>query len=131
MGYRFFVLVFCVIFFVSLGMAYANQFPNITIPIDVWNFGEVKSGEVVEYDFVILNSGEAELVIDSVTPTCSCTKAKIDVNKIKPGKEAKLKVVLDTAGKSGEYVSLIMIASNDPDEPVKRIKVKVRIRKKE
>lgn len=107
----------------------AKQAPDIFLLSEIWDFGEVQSGEIAEHGFVIKNTGNAVLMITSLTPSCSCTQAVMKESQILPGKEAELKVTLDTTGKSGEYLSLVMIVSNDPDEPVKRVKVRAKIKK--
>jgi hypothetical protein len=47
--------------------AYAQ--PKIAFDEEVFNFGEVMQGEVVEHTFLFQNKGNEELVIEKVSPS--------------------------------------------------------------
>src|ERR1044072_5288197 len=49
--------------------------PNIQFAETLYNFGTVKSGEVVSHDFVFTNLGATTLEITDVRPSCGCTTA--------------------------------------------------------
>jgi hypothetical protein len=108
--------------------------PRLSLSSDAWDFGEIDVDDSEkEHTFIIKNTGETVLSIESVTPTCDCTAVLLSTSKIPPGKQANLKVsfnVKDLNLKSlpnGYFVRAIMIESNDPVEPVKKITICARI----
>jgi hypothetical protein len=52
-------------------------------------------------------------------------QTSISTNRILPGKSAELKAIFNTVGYEGKLEKIIYIKSNDPEEPEKKIKVKV------
>jgi Protein of unknown function (DUF1573) len=102
-------------------------FPKMVLSKDSWDFGTISEGQVVTHVFRISNIGEAELLIDSVTPVCDCTVANISANIIPSGGKAELKVIFNSKGNTGSYKSFVMISSNDPEWPVKRITISGKI----
>ena len=57
------VVLICI--FLTASIAAAG--PVITVPVDRHDFGSVAEGAEVVHDFVIRNTGDAELVITRVT----------------------------------------------------------------
>ncbi len=96
--------------------------PRLFVAEEVYRFEPVKEGAVVKQTVLIENTGREELRIESVTPSCDCVHYKLSSRTIAPEKRAELSVTINTKGKSGEYVGSVFISSNDPIEPVKRIK---------
>jgi uncharacterized protein (DUF58 family) len=96
--------------------------PRLSVAEEVYRFEPVKEGAVVKQTVLIENTGREDLRIESVTPSCDCVHYKLSSRTIAPEKKAELSVSIDTKGKSGEYVGSVFISSNDPVEPVKRIK---------
>jgi hypothetical protein len=108
--------------------------PRLSLSSDAWDFGAIDVDESdKEHTFTIKNTGKTVLSIESVTPTCDCTAVLLSTPKIQPGKTASLKVsfhVKDLNLKSlpdGYFIRAIMIESNDPLEPVKKITICARI----
>jgi len=87
------------------------------------NFGKVKQGDVLTYEFVFKNSGDATLVVERVETTCGCTAALVSADKIGPGKEGKIKVSLDTHGYSGRMSRYVYLVSNDADSPRRELSI--------
>ena len=105
--------------------------PAIDVEPDSYDFGTIPQ-EVVTHSFVVKNKGDGDLVIGRITTSCGCTKAQIDQNTIPPGKEATLTVTFDpilhdTRGKTTKTVNL---KTNDPLNPVKKIKIRAFVSKK-
>lgn len=105
----------------------SGRFPQITISEEEWDFGLVKPGEKPTHIFTIKNEGNEDLIIERVRVSCGCVQTSISTNRILPGKSAELKATFDTAGYVGILEKIIYIKSNDPEEPEKKIKVKVDI----
>lgn len=80
----------------------------------VFDFGAVFEGEAVRHDFVIENRGKAPLLIERVRPSCRCAAAEFQ-DRIPPGGEGKVTVVLDTKGLfSGPITKSAFVYTNDP-----------------
>ena len=77
------------------------------------DFGKVKQGDVVSYEFVFRNAGNAPLVIEKVDVTCGCTAALASEKTIASGKEGRIKATFDTRGYSGRLARYIYLVSND------------------
>lgn len=102
--------------------------PKITVPNSVHHFGELTPGAVVSHEFVIHNTGNADLVIYQVAAACYCSKTELEAELIKPGGQALLKIYLDTTDKlPGEFVGAIEVFSNDPDQLVTKLQLKAEI----
>jgi len=81
------------------------------------DFGKVKQGDVVSYEFVFKNEGAAPLIVEKVETTCGCTAALVSEKKVGPGKEGKIKTTFDTRGYSGRLSRYIYLVSNDGGDP--------------
>jgi hypothetical protein len=101
--------------------------PQISISEEEWDFGKVKPGTQPQHKFIITNKGNEDLIIERVWASCGCVQASIFDNRILPGKSADLQAIFNTAGYIGILEKIIYIKSNDPEEPEKKIKVKVDI----
>jgi len=97
--------------------------PKIEISPASYDFGEVEFGKILNYNFVIENSGQAPLEIKRVATSCGCTTAKTSQKAIEPGQSAELSVVYDTAAMGdgphgkGQQERIIYVKSNDPNNP--------------
>jgi hypothetical protein len=97
--------------------------PKLEIPEESWDFGAVKTGSVLKHDFIIKNTGQAELTID-VYPNCPrCMGLELDKPSIPPKGAAKLHVEIFGKGE-GPYEVYVMLESNDPQKRVNRLTVK-------
>jgi len=76
------------------------------------NFGQVQEGEKIGCIFTFINTGNADLVINSATTTCGCTVPKYDRKPIAPGKNGSLEVVFNTEGRNGIQSKTITVKSN-------------------
>ncbi|PKP59859.1 hypothetical protein CVT91_06035 [Candidatus Atribacteria bacterium HGW-Atribacteria-1] len=105
----------------------SGRLPQITISKEEWDFGLVKPEEKPTHVFTIKNEGNEDLIIERVWASCGCVQTSISTNCILPGKSAELKATFNTVGYEGKLEKLIYIKSNDPEEPEKKIKVKIDI----
>lgn len=77
-----------------------------------YNFGTIKEGEKVEYNFRFRNTGNKPLIIMNATATCGCTVPEKPEEPIKPGETGSIKVVFNSAGKEGVQEKSITVTSN-------------------
>jgi hypothetical protein len=77
-----------------------------------YDFGKIKEGEKVHYDFKFTNTGKSPLIISNATATCGCTIPEWPKEPIKPGATGVIKVVFDSTGKSGMQDKVVTVTSN-------------------
>jgi hypothetical protein len=100
--------------------------PQIQFNQTEHDFGKVIQGERVTYAFKFKNTGDADLVIGSISATCGCTATDYPRTPIKPGEENMIKVTFDSAGKEGFQHKTITVAANtQPSSTVLSIKAMV------
>lgn len=117
-----FLFVFAVMFFVGVAVAYAQDsrtrgaVTEISAAETEYDFGSIKEvNGPVTHTFVVKNSGKAPLVITRVAASCGCTKPEFETEPIAPGKESKIKVTYNPAGRPGQFVKTISVYSNGRD----------------
>jgi hypothetical protein len=69
----------------------------IKMNVETHDFGKVKQGVPVSYDFEIKNISNAPVVIENTWASCGCTTPDKITEPILPGKTAKLKVAYNAA----------------------------------
>ena len=97
------------------GQLSPDSAPAITFQDTVFDFGEVREGEVVEYAFVFKNTGKGPLLIARARSTCGCTVPEWPENPIPPGGTGKITARFDTEGKVGVQLKPITISANTPE----------------
>jgi hypothetical protein len=95
----------------------------IYFPETQHDFGKVKEGEVVSYEFTFQNNGKLPLVIKDIKTSCGCTAAVLSDKNIDPGKSGTLDVKLDTKNRQGKMSRIVTVVSNDYSEPDKIITI--------
>lgn len=76
------------------------------------DFGQLKEGDKVTTEFVLTNTGDADLVIVSAVGSCGCTVPEPPTEPIKPGDSAPIKVTFDSTGKPGQQEKTVTITTN-------------------
>ena len=79
-----------------------------------YDFGTVKSGDPVNYDFVLKNTGKTDLIIRKIKASCGCTTATPSKSVLKPGESTGRSTSFRTAGYSGRQGKTITVITNDP-----------------
>ena len=126
-----FFIIIVIIVITSSIVIYGNflsksgRYPQITISEEEWDFGKVKPEMKPNHTFTVINKGNEDLIIERVRASCGCVQTSISTNRILPGKSAELKATFSTVGYEGKLEKFIYIKSNDPEEPEKKIKVKI------
>ena len=92
--------------------ALVAQAPIIKFEKDIYDFGKIKQGESVSFDFTFTNEGKAPLIIKDAVATCGCTVPEPPKDPILAGQSAKIKVVFNSAGKEGLQDKVVTITAN-------------------
>jgi hypothetical protein len=89
-----------------------NKQPIVQFEKEEHNFGDISQGEVVSHNFIIKNSGKADLIISSAKGSCGCTVPVWPKDPIKPGAEAEIKVTFNSKGRSGSQTKKVTVLTN-------------------
>jgi len=76
------------------------------------DFGKIYQGEKLTYNFKFINTGNADLLITSVSASCGCTVADYPKTPIAPGKESTIAVVFNSAGRKGMQTKTVTVLTN-------------------
>ncbi len=81
----------------------------------IHQFGILKEGEIVEYDFIMTNIGQKDIFISEAKTSCGCTVPSYPSTPIKPGQKESIKVKFDSKSKVGYNEKTVDIITNgDP-----------------
>lgn len=83
------------------------EFENIE-----FDFGTINEGRVIEHEFEFTNVGQSPLVISNVQASCGCTSPDWTKTPVKPGDKGFVKVVFNSAAKSGVQSPTVSIQAN-------------------
>jgi len=97
--------------------------PRITFAQDAKDFGKVKQGDELSYDFVFKNEGDDVLNIRNVETTCGCTAALVSDRRVDPGKSGRIKVTFNSRGYAGEVTKYVFVDTDDPQSPRVQLKI--------
>lgn len=89
-----------------------EQFADIQFEEDTHEFGNVKMGPDVTYEFKFKNTGNIDLVITNASAGCGCTSPEFPKEPIKPGKTGVIRVTYHTSGRPGAFTKNVEIDSN-------------------
>lgn len=100
-----------------IGVAFAQSGKAvISSPKPEHDFGVIKEAAgKVSHTFVVKNTGTAPLVLTRVVATCGCTTPQYETQPIAPGKEGRITVTFNPAGRPGPFVKMIAVYSNGAD----------------
>ncbi len=77
-----------------------------------YDFKKIKEGEKVSHRFVVENTGQNDLLMTKVKPSCGCTTAGFSKESIKPGAKGFVEIEFNSAGKSGTQQKSITVLGN-------------------
>ena len=86
--------------------------PNIEMLETSYNFGEIQQGESVTHDFILKNTGDADLIISAAKGSCGCTVPQWPKTPIAKGEETAIKVTFNSAGRSGKQNKTVTLVTN-------------------
>jgi hypothetical protein len=96
--------------------------PMISVDTANYDFGIIPEGSLkfATHTFVLKNTGDSPLIIESVRPGCGCTTVSYD-SVIPPKKTGKVTSQFNTSGYIARFEKGIMINSNAKNEPSLRV----------
>ena len=87
--------------------------PAIEFEESEFDFGTIAEGEVVNYTFSFENTGDAPLVLTSVTSQCGCTVMKSwPKEPLAVGEEGTIDVEFNSTGRDGQQNKKITVVAN-------------------
>jgi len=85
---------------------------TVQIIDSLFDFGQVKEGEIVEFNFRFKNTGTKALVVTNVAASCGCTVPEKPEQPIRPGETGFIKAKFDTDKRPGEAMKTVTVTSN-------------------
>ena len=89
-----------------------KNMPDFKFEVEEYNFGTIKQGESVTYEYVFTNVGKEPLIITNAVGSCGCTVPVWPKEPLKKGEKGTIKVTFNSAGKSGMIDKTVSITSN-------------------
>jgi hypothetical protein len=103
-----------------------DDITTVQIIDSVHDFGQVKEGEIVEFNFRFKNTGTKPLVVANVAASCGCTIPEKPEQPIRPGEIGFIKAKFDTDKRPGDAMKTVTVTSNaQPSFPELILKGKV------
>ena len=95
--------------------AVAGQ-PRLVMAEKIFAAGPVPAGSVVSHDFILENTGQADLEIIQVVPGCGCTVADFD-RLIPPGGQGRITLKVEFYAEwAGRHLNqATLVETNDPE----------------
>ncbi|MBS1526024.1 MAG: DUF1573 domain-containing protein [Bacteroidetes bacterium] len=86
--------------------------PKMQFEKETHDFGKIRSGDKVTYDFKFTNTGKSPLIITDAKASCGCTTPNWPKTPVKPGEAGIIKVIFDSSGKNGLQDKQIVVTAN-------------------
>jgi len=119
--FRLGLLVFMLLGFAAVGIV-SNHFNPNGIAFQrkphIKQLGAWNQGEIVNFDFIIVNPGQEPLVIERVAPDCSCAVSELKTNVIPPGSAIPLPTTLDTATEEDKIRKRVRVSFTSGEKEV-------------
>jgi Protein of unknown function (DUF1573) len=96
----------------------AQKLPRTTLQFanDIWDFGKIKEGAIVEHVYEVKNTGREPLLITDCKASCGCTIPQWPKDPIAVGETGKIEVKFNSAHKGGEVSKAITVTANTEPE---------------
>ncbi len=86
--------------------------PVMKFDKETHDFGKIKSGDKVTWEYKFTNTGKSPLIVKDAIASCGCTKPEWPQTPIKPGESGVIKVTFNSSGKMGLQDKQITITAN-------------------
>lgn len=94
------------------GKTDAENVPVFQFETDNHEFGEIKQGEIVTYNFKFKNIGKTPLIVSSASASCGCTVPEYSKDPVLAGQEGFIKVTFNSEGKHGMVSKTVTLLAN-------------------
>jgi mono/diheme cytochrome c family protein len=111
---QFLIAIFALSLFHHQCLAADSDRPIIGCAESTYDAHNVEAGTTIKHSFKLSNVGVKPLLLQGSYASCSCTAAKLRLNRLPPGASAFVDVTLDTTGIFGHINRDVIVASNDP-----------------
>lgn len=103
----------------------AESLPATTASFDneTFDFNIINEGDEVNHRFNFINTGNNDLVITNVKPSCGCLTPSWSQEPVKPGKRGYIDVKFNSAGKNGQQTKSITVTGNFEGDINKNLKL--------
>ena len=102
--------------FLTAAVCQAAKGPRITFEKKQLVFTDVKEGKTLQAKFKFTNTGDMNLLIDKVSPSCGCTVAEYD-QAVAPGASGFITLKIDLTGITGSFRKTAVVSTNDASHP--------------
>jgi hypothetical protein len=103
-----------------------GKYPELTFEKQEHDFGTIKQGDKVTYEFKFKNTGQADLLISDAKGSCGCTVPEIPEKPLSPGETGFIKVQFNSEGRAGIQEKQVTVITNTiPNTNIIRIKAEV------
>lgn len=112
--------------------ACSSERPIIAVESANLDLGNVVNGEIVSQDLSVRNDGDADLIIDSIFTSCTCTRASVSPMIIGASQSGTLHIEFDSGfhgpDLTGPLIRQVFINSNDPQQPELQMELTVNVK---
>jgi len=98
-------------------LKWESKQPKAVLSRNLINYGNVRSGAVVQDTITLFNAGGDTLYIRKVESSCACLRIEVSKFEILPGETAVLTVIFDTITRKDLQRKSASIYVNDPFKP--------------
>ena len=123
------IFIFVVLLVTFILVACSSGQPSIAVEESSLDLGNVVNGDIVSRDLTVRNRGEADLEIDSIITSCTCTQATVNPMTIPAGQSGILHIEFDSGfhgpDLAGPLIRQVFIRSNDPQTPELQVELSV------
>tara|TARA_A100000164_G_C21743873_1_gene693660 strand:- start:404 stop:883 length:480 start_codon:yes stop_codon:yes gene_type:complete len=92
---------------------------KIKFDMEVWEFGEINEGDVIDTVFTFTNVGEEPLIISNAKAGCGCTVPQWPKEPIAPGGTGTIAVQFNSKGKPGTQNKPVTLTMNTTPNTMK------------
>lgn len=107
-----------------------NSLAKIAVIDNPHHFNAVNQGDTVEYVYHIQNIGSTELKLYDVKASCDCVSVSFDKDDIAPGATSQMKMIFNTANRTGKQRKYLYIISNARNHPYFKVELEGKVLEK-
>lgn len=85
---------------------------EITFDENMFDFGTIKEGELVNHKFKFKNTGKNPLLITNASASCGCTVPNWSKEPIAPGQSGEIDVTFNSEGKPNHAEKSVTVVAN-------------------